>query len=93
MPRLIAAGVQSDPAFDLVIGLAYLWDQAKAHNGGRRIYATRPKARRDANGHLLDRDGHVITARADAPRRTPAGRTWPAGNVPVSDWRHPGSRN
>ena len=64
---LIAAGVKSDPAFDLVVGLAYLWDRAKAKNGGYRVYATRPKARRTADGHLLDADGNIITARTATP--------------------------
>ena len=94
-PHLITAGTKSDPAFDLVIGLAYLWDQVKAQNGGHRIYATRPKARRNAARHLLETNGNVITSRRGAPfRRRPgpgrqAGWTWPNGDVPVSDWRHP----
>ena len=88
---LIAAGVKSDPAFDLVVGLAYLWDRAKAKNGGYRVYATRPKARRNAaNRHLLDADGNIITARTATPIRKRDGTlAWPPGNVPVSDWRHP----
>ena len=87
---LIEAGRKSDPAFDLVLGLAFLWDRAKAANGGWRIYATRPKSRRNHAGALVDAAGNVITARADAPRRGKAGRlAWPAGDVPVLDWRHP----
>ena len=88
---LIAAGVKSDPAFDLVVGLAYLWDRAKAKNGGYRVYATRPKARRNAaNRHLLAADGNIITARTATPIRKRDGTlAWPPGNVPVSDWRHP----
>ena len=87
---LIAAGVKSDPAFDLVVGLAYLWDRAKARNGGYRIYATRPKARRTEAGHLVDARGDVVTARAASPQRRRDGTLyWPPGNVPVSDWRHP----
>ena len=86
---LIAAGVKSDPAFDLVVGLAYLWDRAKARAGGYRIYSTRPKARRTADGYLLDVEGNIITARAAKPfRKQQGGLVWPAGNVPVSDWRH-----
>lgn len=87
---LIAAGVKSDPAFDLVVGLAYLWDRAKAKNGGYRVYATRPKARRNADGYLLDVEGNIITARAATPLRKREGTlAWPPGNMPVSDWRHP----
>lgn len=87
---LIAAGVKSDPAFDLVVGLAYLWDRAKAQNGGYRVYATRPKARRNADGHLLDADGNITTARTAKPIRKRDGTlAWPLGNVPISDWRHP----
>lgn len=87
---LIAAGVKSDPAFDLVVGLAYLWDRAKAKNGGYRVYATRPKARRNADGYLLDVEGNIITARSPTPIRKREGTlAWPPGDVPVSDWRHP----
>lgn len=87
---LIAAGVKSDPAFDLVVGLAYLWDRAKAKNGGYRVYATRPKARRNPDGYLLDVEGNIITARAATPFRKREGTlVWSPGNVPVSDWRHP----
>ena len=74
-PQLYAAGMISDPAFDMEISLSYLWDQAKAANGGHRIYATRPEARRDARGHLLDNAGTVILSR---------GR-------PVTDWSDPRS--
>ena len=41
---LVADGRISDPAFDISLSLAYLWDDAKARNGGFRVYATRPKA-------------------------------------------------
>ena len=87
---LIDAGRKSDSAFDLVLGLAFLWDRAKAANGGRRIYATRPKSRRNHAGALVDAVGNVITTRANAPRRGKTGwLAWPAGDVPVRDWRHP----
>ena len=74
-PHLYKAGTISDPAFDMEISLSYLWDQAKAANGGHRIYATRPEARRDARGHLLDNSGNVILSN---------GR-------PVRDWSDPRS--
>lgn len=56
---LTAAGVISDPAFDLELGLAYLWDEAKAKNGGHRIYATRPEVVRNEHGHIVAR-GKVV---------------------------------
>ena len=71
-PHLYAAGVLSDPAFDLEVSLSYLWDRAKTANGGHRVYATRPEARRDSRGRLLDAAGKVILWR---------GR-------PVTDWSH-----
>ena len=71
--QLAAEGRRSDPAFDLWLGLAYLWDQAKADNGGHRIYATRPRARRDRDGCLLDTHGRRVVRK---------------DNSPVRDWRH-----
>ena len=81
---LIAAGMVSDPAFDGALTLAALWDRAKANNGGWRIYATRPRARRDDKGRLTDAAGTVITGPdPDAPwkerRRVPTDR-------PARDW-------
>ena len=73
-PQLVAEGVRSDPAFDLWLGLAYYWDQAKARNGGHRIYATRPKARRNRQGVLLDASGQPILGRGGRPER---------------NWQHP----
>ena len=62
-PNLIKAGTVSDPAFDLELGLAYLWDDAKRHNGGYRIHATRPEALRNNKGHIVDKAGNVKTER------------------------------
>lgn len=72
-PQLYHAGTISDPAYDLWLGLAYYWDSAKAANGGHRIYATRPKARRDNKGRLLDANGRIILRK---------------NGTPVRDWRH-----
>ena len=66
---LAAAGVISDPAFDLELGLAYLWDDAKARNGGRRIYATRPEVLRNAEGYIVDAAGQVVTERGGPIKR------------------------
>ena len=72
-PSLRAAGVISDPAYDLWLSLAYVWDRAKASNGGYRIHATRPKARRDTDGCLLDAHGLRVLRKDGSP---------------VRDWRH-----
>ena len=69
----VRAGVVSDPAFDLELGLAYLWDDAKARNGGFRIYAHRPEVLRDDNGFITQADGQRIMHRGQ----------------PVKDWQHP----
>ncbi|MCY4590782.1 MAG: hypothetical protein OXE86_09540 [Alphaproteobacteria bacterium] len=52
--------LRADPAFDGALTLATLWDRAKAANGGFRIYATRPRALRNGQGHLTRADGSVI---------------------------------
>ena len=72
-PSLRAAGVISDPAYDLWLSLSYLWDRGKASNGGYRIHATRPKARRDTDGCLLDAHGHKVLRK---------------DGLSVRDWRH-----
>ena len=66
-PNLIKAGTISDPAFDLELGLAYLWDEAKRHNGGYRIHAARPEALRNDQGHIMNEAGNVITERNGSP--------------------------
>ena len=77
---LIEAGTISDPAFDLQLGLAYLWDNAKRRNGGFRIYATRPEVLRNAQGHCTYMVEQVIlvngkpTTRWDAPDAVRTGR-------------------
>ena len=94
-PSLIADGMVSDPAFDLCLSLAYLWDEAKARNGGFRVYATRPKAKRDRDGNLLDREGHPIMGAPGSPRTGRDGKpTWPRKDrngerAPMKNWRHP----
>lgn len=95
---LIAAGVVSDSAFDGALCLAWLWDRAKANNGGFRIYATRPKALRDGEGRLVDAKGNVIAGadpklpaedRRKVPRDKPA-RDWSDSRaVIVGEERHP----
>ncbi len=70
---LAVAGVVSDPAFDLELGLAYLWDEAKRRNGGHRVYATRPEVIRNKQGHIMDAADQVIVERGK----------------PVTRWDHP----
>ena len=70
----IADGTLSDPAFDLRLSLAWLWDSVKASNGGHRVYATRPRVERTADGVILDRNGQPVIR--------PNGR-------PVKDWSDP----
>jgi len=77
---LAAAGVVSDPAFDMELGLAYLWDDAKARNGGYRIHATRPEALRNEHGHIVDATRQVVLERGrpatrwDRPQAVLTGR-------------------
>lgn len=88
-PGLIADGRISDPAFDLWLSLAYLWDDAKTRNGGFRVYATRPKALRNAQGHLIDARGNVILGHPANPSVRAGKLSWRPGTVPQRDWRHP----
>ena len=62
-------GTVSAPAWRAYLRLAYLWDRAKAQNGGRRIYATRPKVERARDGVLLDRTDRPVTRKDGRPVR------------------------
>ena len=66
-PSLIEAGTVSDPAFDLELGLAYLWDEAKRRNGGYRIHATRPEVLRNEQGYVVDTEDKVKPERNGKP--------------------------
>ena len=70
----IADGTHSDPAFDLRLSLAWLWDKVKASNGGNRVYATRPRVKRTRDGVILDRNGQPVIRR---------------NGQPVKDWSDP----
>ena len=72
-PALIDAGTVSDPAFDLQLGLAYLWDEAKGRNGSRRVFALRPVVLSDGEGHIVDEAGKVIREKG----------------LPATRWNHP----
>ncbi|MDE0464621.1 MAG: hypothetical protein OXH93_19545 [Caldilineaceae bacterium] len=69
---LAVAGVVSDPAFDLELGLSYLWDEAKRRNGGYRVYATRPEVKRNKQGQIVDTANQLIVE----------------GGKPVTRWDH-----
>lgn len=66
-------GLDSAPSYRSLLRIAYLWDDAKAKRGGRRVYATRPQVLRDKQDHLVDARGNLILER---------GR-------PVTNWNHP----
>ena len=61
---LIAAGAISDPAFNIEIGLAYIWDEAKARNGGHRIRATQPEVLRDPQRNIINGRGEQVPERS-----------------------------
>lgn len=67
-------GARSAPAFRAWLRLAQIWDEAKARNGGFRIYDARPSVKRDSDDCLLDHAGERITRRDGSP---------------VRDWSHP----
>ena len=71
---LAAQGRISDPAFDLQIALAYLWDEAKRRNQGQRVYDTRPEVQRNNSGLIIDQTGTPILD---------------ANGEPTTDWSHP----
>ena len=62
-------GTVSAPAWRAYLRLAYLWDRDKAKNGGRRIYATRPKVERARDGVLIGRDGRPVLRKDGRPVR------------------------
>ena len=64
-------GLQSAPAWRSFLRMAYLWDAAKARNGGFRIHATRPAVKRGRGGVILDAEEKPVLKR---------------GGEPVTDW-------
>ena len=91
-------GLVSAPAWRSTIRLAYVWDAAKARNGGARIYASRPRFDRGPDGVLLGVDGRPLRDRRGAlvsnwrdPRAVPLGADGhPAGpNNPPAFERNP----
>ena len=85
LAMLYQCGTVSGPVFDAAIRLAYLWDAAKARNGSRRIYATRPAALRDDRGRLTDAAGKVLTG--PDPSLPYRARARAAADKPAVSWR------
>ena len=85
LPKMYKAGTVSGPVFDAWIRLAYLWDAAKGRNGGKRVYVTRLKVRRDDRDRLIDAAGNII-AGPDPARPWRERRGVPA-DKPVMSWR------
>ena len=88
----------SAPAWRSTIRLAYVWDAAKARNGGARIYASRPRFDRGPDGVLLGADRRPLRDRRGAlvsnwrdPRAVPLGANGhPVGpNNPPAFERNP----
>ena len=50
-------GLKSAISYRIYLRLAYLWDDVKSKRGGYRVYANRPKVRRNEHGHLIDAKG------------------------------------
>ena len=80
-------GVDSAPKFRAWIRLAYLWDEAKIKNGGKRIFATRPKVLRNDDGYITEAKGEVIQTGKLYP--TDRGWQYKEGNIPQKAWYHP----
>ena len=91
---LYRCGTISEPVFDAWIRLAYVWDVAKRNNGGRRVYATRPRVLRDERGRLIDESGKLIlgpnpvlpaSKRRAIPRDRPATNWHDARAIPTGE--------
>lgn len=67
-------GARSGVAWRAWIRLAYLWDAVKWHNGGFRIYASRPEVRRGSGGVVIDAIGQPVLG---------------SGGRPVKQWNDP----
>lgn len=60
MTILQQLGIKSAPQFRAYLRLAYIWDNAKRKNNGKRIYATRPKALRNDRRQVIDNNGSLV---------------------------------
>ena len=81
-------GAQSAPKFRAWVRLAYLWDAAKIHSGGKRIYATVPQVLRNAEGYLVDAKGNLILT-GGLYYTKKKGWKFHQGNMPQRAWYHP----
>ena len=59
-------GLVSAPAWRTYLRLAYLWDDAKGRNKGKRIYATRPEVERRGDDAIVGTDGEPLRKRHGA---------------------------
>ena len=59
-------GLVSAPAWRTYLRLAYLWDDAKGRNKGKRIYATRPEVERRGDDAIIGADGAPLRKRNGA---------------------------
>lgn len=60
MTILSILGIESAPKFRAYLRLAYIWDEAKKKNNGNRIYATRPKVKRNDRNQPVDSRDNII---------------------------------
>ena len=58
--RLWELGTMAGIPWRIWIRLAYLWDDVKRHNGGHRVYASRPEVMRGPNKGILDLRGKPV---------------------------------
>ena len=65
--RLWQLGVMAGAPWRMWIRLAYIWDAVKTHNGGNRVYATRPEVKRGEGAVILDRQGRPVLDRHNKP--------------------------
>ena len=84
----IADGTHSDPAFDLRLSLAWLWDSVKASNSGHRVYATRPRVERTVDGVILDRNDRPVIRRNGRPVKDWSDPVAPARSTPRTGARY-----
>ena len=71
--RLWELGTMGSVPWRIWIRLAYLWDDVKKHNGGHRVYASRPEVKRGQNKGILDARGQPVLK---------------SNGQPVLDWSH-----
>ena len=66
-------GKRSEPAFRAYLALCFEWDRYGSRNG-KLILPTRPIAKRDTQGRILDAQGRIITGADGVPVKSPYDR-------------------